>query len=93
MKNKLLNLLYLIGTILFIIWIFYTIGYTESRKKYETNLSIYTPAEIYHIQGLTVVIESNDSIYTFKDKVSLSKYIESATAVSSQVGFDCLNNL
>lgn len=44
------------------------------------SLEIYTPKNIYYIDGLTVSNEKNDLVLTFADKESLKNYIANITA-------------
>ena len=54
-----------------------------SFKKYEANFSVYTIANIYHIEGLRIYDEVGNYDITFESMESLNYWIGQKTAEES----------
>jgi hypothetical protein len=72
-------------TLILIFTVILTLAISRCETKPEpADLEIYTPENIYYIEGLTVTNESNSETFTFKTKTELKEFISDRTADDTQ---------
>jgi len=86
-NNKMKTLLFLGCFALMASIIYASYRFEVKEQKQEillTDIEIYTPENIYYINGLTVTNENDGQTLEFKDKESLKEYISDKTADDTQ---------